>query len=109
MSGAVEVIRCLESSDYLHLSRGVCHGSGTRGWTSERLKFLDKYTLYEERVKWRGCGGDEYYVRGVEEGAADYGIRGRYDPPKLWFPCSSCCRCLFNGKGGRRSTRARER
>ena len=30
--------------------------------------------------------GDEYYVCGAEEGVADYGTRGRYDPPKLWFP-----------------------
>ena len=39
-------------------------------------------------------------VRVVEEGAADYGARGRYDPPKLWFPCSHSCSCL-------QSTRAR--
>ena len=26
------------------------------------------------------------YVRDVEEEATDYGTRGRYDPPKLWFP-----------------------
>ena len=26
-------------------------------------------------------------VRVAEEGAADYETRGRYDPPKLWFPC----------------------
>ena len=45
VSGAVGVIRCRESSDYLHLSRGVCHGSGTRGCTGELLKFWDKYTL----------------------------------------------------------------
>ena len=30
-------------------------------------------------------------VRVVEEGAADYGTRGRYDPPKLWFSCPSSC------------------
>ena len=52
------------------------------------LKFWGKYTLYEERVKRRGYDGDEDYVRCAEEGAADYGTRGRYDPPKLWFPCS---------------------
>ena len=57
MSGTVEVIRCRESCDCLHLSRGVCHGSGTRGWTGELLKFWDKYTLYEERVKRRQSGG----------------------------------------------------
>ena len=27
-------------------------------------------------------------VRVVEEGAVDEETRGRYDPPKLWFPCS---------------------
>ena len=53
--------------------------------TGELLKFCDKYTLYEERAKWRGYVGDEDYVRGAEEGAADYGTRGRYDTPKLWF------------------------
>ena len=41
------------------------------------------------------------YVRVVEEGAADYGTRGRYDPPKLWFPCSSFVLLLSvcQGKG----------
>jgi len=29
---------------------------------------------------------NKYYVCGAVEGAADYGTRGRYDPPKLWFP-----------------------
>ena len=100
VSGAVEVIRCRESSDYLHLSRGVCHGSGTRGWTGKLLKFWDKFALYAECDKCRGCGGDEYYVRGVEEGAADYGIRGRYDPPKLWFPCSFFVLFVVPGQGG---------
>ena len=23
----------------------------------------------------------------LKKGAADYGARGHYDPPKLWFPC----------------------
>ena len=57
VSGAVEVIRCRESSDYLHLSRGVCHGSGTRGQTGELLKSWDRYILYKERDKWRSYGG----------------------------------------------------
>ena len=30
-------------------------------------------------------------VRVVEEEAGGYGTRGRYDPLKLWFPCSSSC------------------
>ena len=105
------VIRCRESRDYLHISRGVCHGSGTRGWTGELLKFSDKFTLYEERVKLRGYGSDEDDARGAEEGAVNYGTRGRYDPPKLWFPRSFFVLLLSvcKGKGGRRSTRARER
>ena len=46
-------------------------------------------------------------VRVVEEEAADYGTRGRYDPPKLWFPGSSSCSvCCVRAKGGQRSTRA---
>ena len=40
-------------------------------------------------------------VRGVEEGAVDYGTRGRYDPPKLWLPCSpSCSCCCVRARGG---------
>ena len=23
----------------------------------------------------------------LKKGAGDYGVRGHYDPPKLWFPC----------------------
>ena len=39
-------------------------------------------------------------VRVAEEGAADYGTRGRYDPPKLWFPCSySCSVCCVRARG----------
>ena len=49
-------------------------------------------------------------VRVEEEGAADYGTGGRYGPPKLWFPCSFFVFLLLcQGKGGRRSTRARGR
>ena len=49
-------------------------------------------------------------VRVVEEGAADYGARGRYDPPKLWISMFSFVFLLLcQGKGGRRSTRARGR
>ena len=44
------------------------------------LKFWDKFTLYKERDKVEAIVDD---VRVVEEGAADYGTRGRYDPPKL--------------------------
>ena len=47
-------------------------------------------------------------VRVVEEGAADYGTWGRYDPPKLWFPCSFFVFLfVLSGQGGRGSTRAR--
>ena len=49
-------------------------------------------------------------VRVVKDGAADYGARGRYDPPKLWFPLFSFVILLLcQGNGGRRSTRARGR
>ena len=42
-------------------------------------------------------------VRVVEEGAADYGTRGRYDPPKLWFPMfllRGVVVCCARAKGG---------
>ena len=68
------VIRCRESSDYLHLSRGLCHGSATRGWTGEWLKFWSKFILYKKRDKGEAMVDD---VRVVEEGAVDYGTRGR--------------------------------
>ena len=41
------------------------------------------------------------------EGAVDYGTRGRYDPPKLWFPRSFFVLFVVPEQGGRRSTRAR--
>ena len=48
-------------------------------------------------------------VRGVEEGAVDYEARGRYDPPKLWFPCVLLFYFVFmllcQGKGGGRHER----
>ena len=46
------------------------------------LKFWDKFILYKKRDKGEAMVDD---VRVEEEGAADYGTRGRYDPPKLWF------------------------
>ena len=39
-------------------------------------------------------------VRGVEEGVVDYGIRGRYDPPKLWFPCFFFVLFVVPGQAG---------
>ena len=40
-------------------------------------------------------------VRVVEEGAADYGSRGHYDPPKLWISLFSFVFLLLcQGKGG---------
>ena len=48
-------------------------------------------------------------VRVVEEVAADYGARGHYDPPKLWFPCVFLFYFVFTllcqGKGGGRHER----
>ena len=38
-------------------------------------------------------------VRVVEEGAVDEETRGRYDPPKLWFPCSFFVLSLFVCQG----------
>ena len=58
------VIRCRESSDYLHLSRGVCHGSGLRGWTGELRKLWDEDILYNTRFEGEATVGD---VRVVEE------------------------------------------
>ena len=45
-------------------------------------KFWDEFILYTKRDKGEAMVDD---VRVAEEGAADYGTRGRYDPPKLWF------------------------
>ena len=68
-------------------------------------KFCDEFILYKKRDNGEAMVDD---VRVAGEGAADYGTRGRYDPPKLWFPCSFFV-FLFvvSGQGGRRSTRAR--
>ena len=72
----------------------------------ELRKLRDDFILYKTRDKGEAMVDD---VRVVEEGADDYGTRGRYDPPKLWFPCSSFVLLLSvcKGKWGRRSTRAR--
>ena len=64
-------------------------------------KCWDEFILYKKRSKGEAMVDD---VRVVEEGAADYGARGRYDPPKLWFPCSSfvfLLLCQGNEDGGR--------
>jgi len=46
-------------------------------------------------------------VRVVEEGAAGYGTRGRYDPPKLWISLFSFVFLLFvSGQGGTVDTSA---
>ena len=38
----------------------------------------------------------------LKKGAADYGARGRYDPPKLGFPCfPSCSVCCVRARGDR--------
>ena len=39
-------------------------------------------------------------VRVAEEGAVDYETRGRYDPPKLWFPCSFYVLFVVQWPGG---------
>ena len=44
----------------------------------------DEDILYKTRDNGEAMVDD---VRVVEEGAADYGARGHYDPPKLWLPC----------------------
>ena len=46
-------------------------------------------------------------VRVVEEGAAGYGIWGRYDPPKLWISLFSFVFLFVVSGQGRKSTRAR--
>ena len=45
-------------------------------------------------------------VRDVEEGAADCGVWGRYDPPRLGISLFSFVLLFVSGQG-RRSTRAR--
>ena len=81
-----------------------CHGSGIRGWTGELWEFRDEFFLYKKRDKGEAMVDD---VRVVEEGAGDYGARGRYDPPKLWISQFSFVFLLFVSGQGRRSTRAR--
>ena len=79
-----------------------CHCSIIRGWTGELWEFRDEFFLYKKRDKGEAMVDG---VRVVEEGAADYGARGRYDPPKLWFPCSSfvfLLLCQGRWDGGRR-------
>ena len=63
------VIRCRESSDYLHLSRGVCHGSGIRGWTGAFSKFLDKNNLWTGRLR------EGKVEKAMEEISATYVVR----------------------------------
>ena len=58
----------------------------------EWWKFWDEFILYKTRDKGEAMVDD---VRVVEEGADDYGTRGRYDPPKLWFLCSFFVFCLL--------------
>ena len=60
-------------------------------------EFRDEYFLYKKRDKGEAMVDD---VRVVEEGADDYGSRGRYDPPKLWFSCSHSCSCCCVMEGG---------
>ena len=70
-------------------------------------KLWDENILYKTRFKGEATVGD---VRVVEEGAADYGYWGHYDPPKLWISLFSFVFLLFvSGQGGRRSTQARGR
>ena len=44
----------------------------------ELAKFWDKFILYTKRAKAELCWTMR---RVVDEGAADYGTRSRYDPP----------------------------
>ena len=58
---------------------------------------------HEHHVQDADTTGD---VRVVEEGAAGYGARGRYDPPKLWISLLSFVFLLLcQGKGGGRHER----
>ena len=66
-------------------------------------KLWDEDILYKTRDKGEAMVDD---VRVVEEGAADYGVWGRYDPPKLWISLFSFVFLFVSGQG-RRSTRAR--
>ena len=68
-------------------------------------KLWDMKIMYKKRVKGEVTVGA---VHVVEEWAADDGVWGRYDPPKLWISMFSFV-FLFvvSGQKGRRSTRAR--
>ena len=83
-----------------------CHGSGLRGWTGELRKLWDEDILYKTRSE--GEATVEMYVLS-KKGAADYGARGHYDPPKHWFPCvfrfSFVFTLLCQGNGGGRHER----
>ena len=74
-------------------------------WVDGRVaKIARREHLVQDAVEGEVTVGD---VRVVEERAADYGARGRYDPPKLWISLFSFVFLLFvSGQGGR-STRAR--
>ena len=67
------------------------------------LELWDMNIMYKTRTKEEVTTGA---VRDVEEGAADCGVWGRYDPPKLWISLFSFVFLFVSGQG-RRSTRAR--
>ena len=63
----------------------------------------DMNIMYKTRTKEEVTTGA---VRDVEEGAADYGIWGRYDLPRIGIYLFSFVFLFVSGQG-RRSTRAR--
>ena len=63
----------------------------------------DMNIMYETRTKEEVT---TVAVRDVEEGAADCGVWGRYDPPRLGISLFSFVFLFVSGQG-RRSTRAR--
>ena len=63
----------------------------------------DMNIMYETRTKEEVMTGA---ARDVEEGAADCGVWGHYDPPRLGISLFSFVFLFVSGQG-RRSTRAR--
>ena len=81
---------CLTGCKRSVTARGYVGGRASGG------KFRDEYFLYKTRDKGEAMLDD---VRVVEEGAADYGARGRYDPPRFGFHVPSSCSCCCDREG----------
>ena len=106
--GDVDSSRCCDQVFGSRVTTSALAGEyvTARGYVGGRASFgklWDEYFLYKTRAKGEAMVDD---VRVVEEGAADYGARGRYDPPKLWISLFSFVFLLFVSGQGWMSTRA---